>query len=358
MRKLGVLVTAAGGGVGQEILKALRMSHLELFVVGVDIDRFSAGFALCDRAYCVPPAKDAGYQKAILEICSEERIDYLFPGSDPELLPLSQMKSELLKLSCQVLVSDEPCIRICRNKLETFRFFSERGIPFAQTVSFSQLEELIEQVGFPLIAKPIDGSASSGVKILFDSKDIHALRTPEAYVFQEYLIPIQWGKKQISPQDVFSSGRLRQEHEFSVQVLKGARGETLGIFLSENMLKGGIPMRIEPCSIPEIEAIALSAAEALVEAGLFGPLNIQGKLTEQGFKIFEVNPRFTGITATRSALGFRECEALLLELEGEDHTKIAFCLKNNPGKVVLRFLSEYIMEREFFENLVCSKRGS
>ncbi|MGC8778199.1 MAG: hypothetical protein ACP5Q4_05925 [Candidatus Caldatribacteriaceae bacterium] len=356
MRKLRILVTAVGGGVGQEILKALRMSGFELFVIGVDAEPFSAGFAFCDRAYRVPLAGDTEYRRTILKICSQEGIDYLFPGSDPELLPLAQMKPELLKVSCQAIVSDEPCIRICRDKLATFRFLSEREIPFAQTAPFSHLGELIERVGFPLVAKPIGGSASSGVKILFDFEDIHALREPETYVFQEYLVPIQWGKKRIGLHDVLRSGELRQEHEFSVQVLKGGAGETLGVFLSENMLKRGIPMRIEPRSLPEIEAVALSVAEALGEVGLFGPLNVQGKVTERGFTIFEVNPRFTGITATRSALGFRECEALLFELEGE-RARVASCLKREQGKVVLRFLSERIMEREYFEKLAFRNEG-
>jgi nucleoside-diphosphate-sugar epimerase len=37
-------------------------------------------------------------------------------------------------------------------------------------------------------------------------------------------------------------------------------------------------------------------------------LNIQGRLTNKGFKIFEINPRFTGITGLRALMGFNEVE--------------------------------------------------
>lgn len=49
----------------------------------------------------------------------------------------------------------------------------------------------------------------------------------------------------------------------------------------------------------------------LKELGLNGPLNIQGRLTDSGFKIFEMNPRFTGITGLRSLMGFNEVEATI-----------------------------------------------
>jgi nucleoside-diphosphate-sugar epimerase len=46
----------------------------------------------------------------------------------------------------------------------------------------------------------------------------------------------------------------------------------------------------------------------LIELGLVGPINIQGRLTDTGFKIFEMNPRFTCITGLRALMGFNEVE--------------------------------------------------
>jgi len=351
-RERRFLVTAVGGGVGQAILKALRLSGLDLFLVGTDVHPFSAGFSLCDRAYLVPRAEEEEYRTRIFEICSREHITYLFPGSDPELLSLARMKKDLLcSLGCQVIVSDEPCVQVCRDKLRTYEFFKEQSLPFAETVLYDSLEVLIERQGFPIIAKPLDGSSSSGVRVLFSREDIRTLHNVRRYMFQEYLIPVQWGKERVTPQDVFASWEFRQEHEISIQVLKGLRGETLGIFVSENVLKSGTPMRVEPRSIPEVEHVALRIAEAFCDLGLFGPLNIQGKITRRGFVAFEVNPRFTGITAVRALLGFRECEAIIRYLEGEEPNTIQSLLRPDTTKVALRFIDECIVSRESIETL-------
>uniref|UniRef100_A0A7V4THQ9 ATP-grasp domain-containing protein n=1 Tax=Candidatus Caldatribacterium saccharofermentans TaxID=1454753 RepID=A0A7V4THQ9_9BACT len=352
LRKRQVLVTAVGGGVGQAILKALRLSGLDTFLVGTDVHPFCAGFSFCDRAYLVPWAGEEEYTSRIFEICSREHIAYLFPGSDPELLPLARMKKDLLhRLGCQVIVSDESCVQVCRDKLRTYEFFRERNLPFAETALYDSLEALVERRGFPVIAKPLDGSGSSGVRVLFSREDLHALQDVKRYMFQEYLIPVQWGKERVTPEDVFASWELRQEHEISIQVLKGLRGETLGIFVSENVLKSGIPMRVEPRSIPEVEYVALKVAEAFCDLGLFGPLNIQGKITRRGFVAFEVNPRFTGITGVRTLLGFRECEAVIRYLEGEEPSTIQSSLRPDTTKIALRFVDECIISRESIETL-------
>ena len=43
LRKIKVLVTGAGSGVGQSIIRALKKSDLNLEVIAADINRFNAG---------------------------------------------------------------------------------------------------------------------------------------------------------------------------------------------------------------------------------------------------------------------------------------------------------------------------
>src|SRR5690606_29979366 len=39
--------------------------------------------------------------------------------------------------------------------------------------------------------------------------------------------------------------------------------------------------------------------------------NIQGRITDKGLRLFEMNPRFTGITGLRAIMGFNEVEACI-----------------------------------------------
>ena len=59
LNKIPVLVTGiGGGGVGEQILKCLRMSKMPYYIVGGDMNRNSKGFKLVDQAYILPPASD------------------------------------------------------------------------------------------------------------------------------------------------------------------------------------------------------------------------------------------------------------------------------------------------------------
>jgi len=48
-----------------------------------------------------------------------------------------------------------------------------------------------------------------------------------------------------------------------------------------------------------LEAIAIAA-------NLEGPLNVQLRLTSEGPRVFEINPRFSGTVMMRHRLGFRD----------------------------------------------------
>ncbi len=56
-----IAVTAVGGGVGQSVLRALRLSALPWQVVGLHIDARAAGLYVCDQGLLIPPASDPAF---------------------------------------------------------------------------------------------------------------------------------------------------------------------------------------------------------------------------------------------------------------------------------------------------------
>ena len=90
MKYLTVCVTGAGGGgFGEQILKALRRSAQPYRLLATDMNRNSAGFCLADETNVLPPASDAGYSKALLELCERYEVRAVLPGSEPEITALS-----------------------------------------------------------------------------------------------------------------------------------------------------------------------------------------------------------------------------------------------------------------------------
>src|SRR5271157_929631 len=91
-KRQGVLVTGVGGGgVGLEIFKALsRTGKYRLF--GVDASNLSMGLYTpgFTRTFVVPTARDSRYLARIQGICREEGIVAIAPGSEPELMVLTE----------------------------------------------------------------------------------------------------------------------------------------------------------------------------------------------------------------------------------------------------------------------------
>ena len=81
MSKVNVMITGVGGGgVGEQILKCLRMSSLEYNIIGCDMNKHSMGLSKVKKAYLVPSAAEPNYVDTILKICKQNNIQVLFHG--------------------------------------------------------------------------------------------------------------------------------------------------------------------------------------------------------------------------------------------------------------------------------------
>jgi carbamoylphosphate synthase large subunit len=77
---------------------------------------------------------------------------------------------------------------------------------------------------------------------------------------------------------------------------------------------------------------------------------------KNGAKFFEINPRFTGITAVRALLGFNEVEALIrLFYFRESLDKIKDSLNYNENLLCSRYITEYVFNKKDYEMLRGSK---
>ena len=73
MVPITVLLTSAGVATAVNVIHALRHSTLlDVKIVSVDMDPFSAGLYLADKHHMVPPAKKPQYLDEILKICKSE----------------------------------------------------------------------------------------------------------------------------------------------------------------------------------------------------------------------------------------------------------------------------------------------
>lgn len=94
-------------------------------------------------------------------------------------------------------------------------------------------------------------------------------------------------------------------------MLADRKGKIHGRFATYNKLNNGIPIEIIPYESNNLDKAINRLIPLMQDKGLRGPINLQGRMTDDGLKIFEINPRFTGITGLRAKFGFNEVAACI-----------------------------------------------
>lgn len=311
-----LLISGVGGGVAQSVVRALRLSGLDIHIVGTDIDPRAVGFYALDAGYKTLRNDNAQYIDEILEICRQERVDVAIPGLDPEVVAFAAHQERFREIGVRPVVGSREAVRLCRDKRETAGFFTGKGLPFAPTMTLDEAAADPAKVRYPAFIKPVDGSASRGTSVVFSRQELLALKDRRGRILQEYLIPAAWNvePETLSATHIFRDGRLRQEDELGAVFAVSATGELIGTLLLAFELHDGVLASARPLFDPEVQRIAETMAGELVGIGMTGPFSFQGRITRDGPVFYEVNPRFTGGAAVSAGFGFNHARAVLEDL--------------------------------------------
>lgn len=288
-QRVSVLVTGAGAGVGQSILKALKKSLVPLRIVIADGSELAGGLYRGDVAYLIPFASDKKYIPRIIEICKKEQIDMLFAGTDVELEMLSLHAKEITqKTDTVVIVSPTRAVRIADDKWKTVQFLKENGFPYPKSTLAKDIDSFVKTVPFPLIVKPRVGARSIGLYKVNNRQELERAltNTPNA-IIQEYL--------------------GTEDDEFTCSGFF-YKGKNYGVMCGRRWLRNGDTYKTHFFHDKKLEEFIASVGKKL---SLNGPCNFQLRQTKKGPVIFEINCRFSGTTGAMSHLGFNIANALV-----------------------------------------------
>jgi carbamoyl-phosphate synthase large subunit len=273
---LTVLISSAGRRV--ELINCFRADArklgVELRVVATDMDpAMSAACQVADCCHQVPPCKEAGFVRALLEVCVQEKVGLVVPTIDPELEPLARRRIDFEQHRAAVVVSAPEVIAWSRNKLETHRFLTSHGIPAPRTMPLAELQKEAQGWRWPVVLKPVDGSGSSGVYQAQTPDDLPRLKLPA----EKYLAQEQWSGQEFTVNLFFDrSGRAR----CAVPHLR-------------REVRAGEVSKATTLREPVVLELARSLGRIL--SGAYGPLCFQAIVTPAGqAAVIEVNPRFGG----------------------------------------------------------------
>jgi len=288
MKRVTALITGGGSLLGQGIVQSLlRSPNADCFdLASCDPSERAPTRNWVNRFYRCEMATSPTYIRTIIDIAKEISADIIIPGTDVELLQLSEHKEALDKLGIKALVSDPHTIEIADDKYKTFLFLQSNNLNPPRTAIAEDAEEFTKRVRPPYIIKPRVGARSYGVEYITDtSKALEKMEQGENLVIQECI------------------GTANDE--FSAGYVSLANGEDQCIILSRTLKDGNTHTASYHENQSHLNHIRL-AGRAL---GPMGPCNFQYRIDSGGNpRIFEINARFSGTTVLRSHLGFREVE--------------------------------------------------
>ncbi len=297
---LNVGVTCVGSVVGQGIIRSLRKANFsdKIRIVGFDYFEDVAGASWVDEFHTLPDflnpeISEQEYLDALTAHIAENRLALLFIGIGFELPVLSKAKEKIAAdTGCVVVVSPPELIDTAMDKYKTYEFLKCNGLAHPHT----WLPAEKDAVTYPAIVKPRRGTGSKGLSTVLDANQLEkALAETENSVIQELV------------------GSKDDEYTCGVVYLDGEVKST--ICLRRYLKAGNTNVAIHSPNLPDgLEEYVEKVAKAFKP---FGPANLQIRIGDDGVpKLFEINPRFSGTTGTRSLFGVNEVEIVAGHLLG------------------------------------------
>jgi carbamoyl-phosphate synthase large subunit len=108
-----LLLTGIGGSASSNVLDALKLSDLELDIVGVDSSRQMIALSNLKEKFIVPLASSEEYLEDIMKIVEKFQIQVIHAQPDPEVNLLSANRE---KLSAKVFLPDRDAIALASDK--------------------------------------------------------------------------------------------------------------------------------------------------------------------------------------------------------------------------------------------------
>ena len=289
MTSLRVLITAASRRVPliQAFQTALRTMGVRGSVLVTDVNGFSPGVHVADRAFRVPLATEPGYLDSIEAICRGERVCLVVPTIDDELPLFGAARDRFEAVGARVASSDRLAAEICDDKFLTCHYLASHGIPVADSFLPCSLPS---PLSFPVFVKPRTGRGSVGA---------FTARTPrELEFFLDYI------KHPVVQ-------RFLDGPEYTIDVLSDFTGRVVSVVPRERVvIRAGTIDRGRTVMDRSLIELGLRCAQAL---RLVGAANIQCRVVDGRPFVFEVNPRFSGGIPLTIAAG-ADFPRLLLEM--------------------------------------------
>lgn len=319
MTSIGVCVTGVGGGgLGEQIAKALRLAETPYRIVATDITPYSAGLSRGDVGEILPPASSPEYLETVFDLCLRHDVRVLLPGSEAEMKVLSDNREAVADSGLFMPMNSRDMFDLCTDKVAFFEKVESLGFQSPWFRRIRSVEDAADLPSYPAVLKPSVGSGgSANTHIVQDRREAETVARYLCSLYPEFVAQEYVGR----PDSEYTVGVLSdldgnfinsigvRRHTLSalgcrMKVPNRTGREELGdtLVISSGISQGDIGTYPEVAEQCEAIAMALDSR---------GPCNVQLRLVEGKAYVFEINPRFSGTTSLRALAGFNDPDVLI-----------------------------------------------
>lgn len=281
-----ILVTAVSGDIGNCITEILIRAGEEVYACDINsvVPCMDTVRAFYQSVYAVDP----GYMKQLTDACREYGITHLIPTNEREIEVVSAHRSEIEELGVKLIIQSEYIVKNCLDKYLTMQLLADAGF---DVPAFGINTDELEDCRFIVKGRKSNGSKDI---MIFNSKaefSASGIDIADEYILQKYI----------------------EGDEFTLGVF--ASGDVVKSIAFKRTLNNGHSHQVELVSDSAFDDMARRAAKLF---NLEGYINLQMRLCDGRYYIFEINPRISGTVGFRDKLGFTDVLWWLDLVDGRD----------------------------------------
>lgn len=289
MKKLNILFLGGAKRVSlaESFISSGKIRGIEVKIFSYEINE-NTPISFIGKVIFGKKWNDKNILDDIERVVVDEKIDLILPSVDPATIVASNFK-KFTKTKCFIPVPGIDLCNIFFNKQLTYDWCIENNIPVP--ASF---------IDFPMIAKPINGSASVGICKINNQAELDIFKLNnniEKFNVQKFIDGI----------------------EFSVDLYVCLRGQKVIVAVPRIRLEVLGGEATKSITVRDLKLIKLSEDVAL-KSGITGPMVIQFIQDKHSreFYLMEVNPRFGGAVLCSIGAGADFPGYIIDEIEGKD----------------------------------------
>ena len=272
-------VTAIGGDVGASIARNIRDKAPMAFILGTDLKPYVQGRDAVDEVIVIKRADSKDYLKEVLEIIDAKQINCIIPAHDSEISFFANKRDLFEEKGVKVLVHSKEFLDICQSKYKTANWLKEIGISTPTTCYYGELDI---DISYPAIVKPDRGCGSHGIFTVNSKDELVRYNLESDMVIQD---------KVGTDEEEYTLAIYYSGREYNYLCYR----RTLGF--------GGMSVFVETISFDWLDKMVSDLCQV---NKFIGCINVQFRIENNKYYIFEINPRISSTARFRHMMKFED----------------------------------------------------